>query len=161
MTTSERVQALRDAFDRTFAEAPTGGTQRGAVALAIRIGDDAYALPLAPHVGSVVKAPRIVPLPGGGTHQLGVAGVRGALAIVFSLAELLGYARSSEAAWLATLTGNASAALAFDGIEGQIDLAAHSFAQGTTTGVRRHVAGVIGTSPPRALIDIPSILERL
>lgn len=161
MTMSDRVQALRDAFDRTFAEAPSGGTQRGEIALAIRIADDAYALPLAPHIATVVKVPRIVPLPGGSAQQLGVAGVRGTLAIVFSLPELLGYGRTGEPAWLATLTGKPNAALAFDRIEGQIDLAAHPLARGTTTGGRRHVAGVIGTSPPRALIDISSILERL
>ena len=161
MTMSERVQSLRDAFDQAFAEAPSTGMQRGQIALAIRIGDDAYALPLAPHVSGVVKVPRIVPLPGGTAHQLGVAGVRGTLSIVFSLAELLGYARTAEPTWLATLSGKASAALAFDGIEGQIDLAKHPLAPGTTMGGRRHVAGIIGTTPPRALIDILSILERL
>lgn len=157
---TERVQRLRDAFDLSFVEAPRLGKERGAVALALRIGDDPYALPLAPHVTMVTKAPRIVALPGGAAHQLGVAGIRGTLAVVVSLPELLGYTRT-DASWLAMVAGAKDVALAFDLIEGQIDLGVHVVATATTTGGRRHIAGVVGTSPPRALIDIPSILERL
>lgn len=115
---SSRARELAAIFDRSFAEPVTLERARGALALAIVANGAAYLLPLA-EVSLVARAPKIVPLPNGRTNQLGIAGLRGNLVTVFSLAGLLGESTPTKAEWLAVVRG---VALAFDAIDGQVEL---------------------------------------
>ena len=113
------VQELAADFDRSFAE-PVAARGHGVQALAIRAGDAPYVLPLSA-VGLVLRAPKIVHLPNGPATQLGVAGVRGTLMTIISLAMLLGARPGADAhGWIATPKARRGLALAFDALDGQI-----------------------------------------
>jgi len=138
MTT--RVRELAEAFDRSFAEPARKIELGGANALAIRVAQASFILPL-DAVAFVARAPRIVSLPNGSSSQLGIAGIRGSLVTVFSLATLLGQDGASEPGWIATLAATRGLAIAFDELEGQVTLAA-------------------GAAPSN-LLDLARLLERV
>ncbi|MGE0546298.1 MAG: chemotaxis protein CheW [Kofleriaceae bacterium] len=82
--------ALRDAFDREFANAPATGAARGDDVLAIHCGGDPYGVRLAEVAGlhANLKIERVPsPIP----ELTGVAGLRGVLVPIYDLAALLGY----------------------------------------------------------------------
>lgn len=117
---SGRARELAALFDRSFAEPMRLDRTKGPIALRITAGGAPYLLPLA-EVTLVTRAPKIVPLPGGGPRQLGIAGIRGSLFTVLSLPALLGATAStgSKVAWVAVVRG---VALGFDAVDGQIEL---------------------------------------
>ena len=113
-----RAKELASAFDRSFAEPARDDRERRPLALTIIAGGSPYLLPLA-DVTFVARAPRIVALPNGSPLQLGIAGVRGNLVTVFSLTALLGQGPVASPEWIAVTRG---IAIAFDALEGQVDL---------------------------------------
>ncbi|MBX3225774.1 MAG: chemotaxis protein CheW [Labilithrix sp.] len=112
------VAQIAAEFDRAFAEPAVLDRGRGAPALAIRAGGARYVVPLAA-LSVVGRSPKIVPLPGGGAAQLGLAGIRGSLVVVLSLPALLGRANGTHG-WIATPAARRGLALAFDELEGQL-----------------------------------------
>ncbi len=86
---SDRARELAQAFDLSFAEPARNADARGTEVLSIRVGEAKYLLRIA-DIATVGRAPRIVPLPYSSALQLGIAGLRGNLVTVFSLAALLG-----------------------------------------------------------------------
>ena len=94
MTTSDtreadRVTELRDAFDRSFAQAPS--TEAAAVEnlLAIRVGAHPYALRMA-EVSGLFADKKVTRLPSPVPEFSGIAGFRGVVLPVYDLAMLLG-----------------------------------------------------------------------
>jgi purine-binding chemotaxis protein CheW len=117
---SQRLDQLRTAFDRGFALPPAAAPEVPENLLTIRVAGERFALRAADLIGLQGRR-RIVPLTGAAPELLGIAGVRGRLLPVYSLARLLGIAAADidEGRWLA-LCGNADTALAlafshFDG----------------------------------------------
>ena len=96
-----RAADFRHAFDKAFASSRVSGNAAdGEDFLTIRIGGDGYAIRLR-EIGGLVKRRRIVACPSIVPEFQGVAGVRGTLVSVYSLATLLGYGISADAApWL-------------------------------------------------------------
>jgi hypothetical protein len=113
----KRAKELAAIFDRSFAEPMLGHRARPNLALSILVGGAVYLLPLK-EVTLVSRAPKIVPLPNGTALQLGIAGLRGSLVTVFSLAALLGEP-AVHAAWVAVVR---EVAFAFDALDGQVEL---------------------------------------
>ena len=147
MTTTSRAAAMRDAFDRAFAERPRSATGAHEDLIAVRLGGNPYAIRLAElaalHVDRVLVAvPSSVP------ELLGIAAFRGVMSAVYDLGALLGYAAIREPRWLATARA-APVALAFDKFEGHVRI-------GATASPMIEVAGVA-----RTIIDIPSVLEMI
>lgn len=131
---SDRARKLAAEFDRAFAEPAHAVEQRGADALAIRVGDTRYMLKIA-DVATIARVPRIVPLPNSVAIQLGIAGLRGNLVTVFSLAALLGLpgdnsivGASRTNGWIAALARHRGMAVAFDDLEGHVLLGADAVA---------------------------------
>lgn len=156
-----RARALAEAFDRSFALPERVTDERGEAGLAIRVGTDAYLLPLA-GLSAVSRRTKIVALPGSPPAQVGLTGLRGGLVSVFSLPALLGYEVAPAAiAWLAVIAGARPMALGFEVLDGQVSLPQASAVVG---GGRRHVAGVVrldGEAHTRGLLDLASIVSRL
>ena len=98
----ERVAALRAGFDRGFAEPARPDLIVREGLLAIRVGQQAWAIRLSEIAGLFVDK-RITPVPGGHAALLGIAGFRGAILPVYDLAIVLGHPRDSAGPVVATL----------------------------------------------------------
>jgi chemotaxis signal transduction protein len=160
---------LRRAFDEGFA---LPYPERGAASedlLALRINGHPYALRVRELEG-LHRAGKVVALPSPLPDLLGLAGIRGRLMPVFSLAALLGEKASSEGvARLALCDAGEPLALAFTTFDGHVRVAPHAIAaapgslaaDGAAVG-REHVHEVVsleaGICP---LVSVPSIIEVL
>jgi chemotaxis signal transduction protein len=119
---SERLVELRRDFDRSFVAAPRAKESAEHELLAIRIGNERYALRLSDIAGLFVDK-KIVRVPGGGRALLGMAGFRGALVPVYGLRSLLGIAAAGAPRWL-VIAATAPVGFSFEGFEGQLRVAA-------------------------------------
>jgi purine-binding chemotaxis protein CheW len=120
---SERTAALRRAFDESFARAPASRADGGERILRLRIGGDRYAVKLA-EVAGFAAARKIVPLSSAITGALGLAGLRGALVPVYSLAALLGRVADDEPPrWFLLANAPEPVALAFARFDGYAEVA--------------------------------------
>jgi chemotaxis signal transduction protein len=116
-----RAAELRTAFDRARA-VPFASEAAGRIEsfLAIRVCEDAYAIRIS-EISGLANDRKIVPLPGAISELIGVAGIRGTLIAVYSLASLLGYgAEAVPGRWLALCGAGEPVALAFSQFEGYV-----------------------------------------
>jgi len=152
----EAALRLRREFDASFARAPAVEREVRADYLAIRAGGDPYAVRVAEIAG--VHADRtVVPVPSAVPALLGLLGLRGAIAPVYDLPALLGYAQGARR-WL-ILAGTPAAAFAFDAVEAHVHLAAADLLPDQDVGPRRHVAGAVrAAGVVRPLLSIASLL---
>lgn len=164
MTTSDargtdRVTELRDAFDRSFAQAPS--TEAAAVEnlLAIRVGADPYVLRMT-EVSGLFADKKITRLPSPVSELSGIAGFRGAVLPVYDLAVLLGYPRATSPRWLVVIAVT-PVALAFDSFDGYLNLRDAAIVPEARPEERaRHVGEVVQTVDlVRPLISLASVLE--
>jgi purine-binding chemotaxis protein CheW len=135
---AQQAAELRNAFDRSFAEAPRVGAEQSEDFLSIRAGPDAYAVRLA-EVSGLFAGRKVTRLPNADAECLGIAGFRGTLVPVFDLRVLLGYPAADVPRWL-VVTAAAPAALAFDTFDGHLRLPRAAIArEGGGEGARPHV----------------------
>lgn len=114
---------LRHEFDHAFSLPPQSEAAPARHLLAIRVGGAGYALELADIAGIQLDRP-IVPAPGPLPEWLGLAGIRGELVPVYSLAMLLGYAKpaATQVRWLVLCGSDRRVGLAFEAFEGHLNL---------------------------------------
>ncbi|GAA3341458.1 hypothetical protein GCM10020358_32870 [Amorphoplanes nipponensis] len=154
---TDRLAALRDDFDRSFAEPARQHDAEHAELLAIRAGGRPYALRLAQARGVHSDRP-VTPLPGPQPALLGVAGFTGAIVPVYDLAALLGHPLPERPRWLVLALGVPPLALAFHELDGHVRVAASLIVEeaGARAGrdvLRGMVALPGGTRP---IVDLPS-----
>lgn len=160
---AERITALRSAFDQAFAAAPSGASVRTTAFLAMTAGGDPYALRLAEISGLFVDK-KVVPLPSKSPDLLGLASFRGALVPVFDLRILLGYPAGTSPRWLVLVAPKSPVGLAFDHLDGYLDLTHEAIAQREKGTEHRRpflaetlsAAGVV-----RPVISVASIIETI
>jgi purine-binding chemotaxis protein CheW len=164
MTTSDaretdRVTELREAFDRSFAQAPI--TEAAAVEslLAIRVGADPYVLRMTEVVGLFADK-KVTRLPSPVSELSGIAGFRGAVLPVYDLAMLLGYPRAMSPRWLVVIAVT-PVALAFDSFDGYLNVRDAAIVLEARPEEReRHVREVVqAVDLVRPLISVASVLE--
>jgi chemotaxis signal transduction protein len=162
-TSSDRLSELRRAFDMGFALPPKAEREEPENLLAIRVAGERFALRVSELAG-LQPQQRIVPLPGARAGLLGLAGVRGRLVPVYSLASLLGYSSDAldETRWLAVVGSNEPIALAFAQFDGhrqppRSDLLSLPAAE--TRDDRREVVRLEGAAVP--LVHLPSLIQRI
>lgn len=115
---SDRVAELRRAFDESFAAPPSAGKAEAEDLLCFRVRGDGYALRVR-EIAGISLAGQVVPLPSRTPELLGVAGHRGSLVPVYSLAGLLGYGPGRETPrWLALVGERDPLALVLGELEG-------------------------------------------
>jgi chemotaxis signal transduction protein len=156
----QRLRSFREAFDQAFAAAPITTIAAFEDVLAIRIAGDAYALRVRDMKG-LVASRKIVPLPSRKPELLGVAGIRGSLVAVYSLAALLGYGADSRApSWFALAGASEPIGLGFEEFEGFLRVpSADVHAAQAAERSRPHVGVVIRVqNQSRRVVDIPSTL---
>lgn len=119
-----RLGELRQAFDASFAQPPAPPPEAQEHLLLVTAGSTRLALRLG-ELSGLQPLRRLVSLPGARRELLGLAGVRGRLVAVFSLARLLGLEATGDGRprWLALCGGEHSQlGLAFAQFDGQRQL---------------------------------------
>lgn len=157
----ERAAALRQAFDRGFAEPPRLDTAAGQDFLAITVGSQAYALRLG-EIAGLFASKKITRLPGRRAGLLGIAGFRGSILPVYSLQHLVGTGIEAPPRWLA-LASAAPIALAFEGLEAQLRVSPDAVVPRQKAGeaeqFTRDFVRLEGRTLP--VLHLPSILEAI
>jgi len=155
----ERVARLRDAFDRSFAEARAPDPAAGEDLLAIRVGAEPYALRLS-EIAGLFAARKITPLPGSPPALLGIAGFRRTIVSVYDLAALLGHVPEAAVRWLA-MAADVPVAFALATVEGHLRVDSTAIvADESARREQRHVGGFARSSGlVRAIVHLPSVVD--
>lgn len=166
MTDAERragkAEELRQAFDRSFAEARGEGAATLEDLLAIRAGGQRYAVRLA-EIAGIHAARTITPVPGPVRELLGIAAFRGAMVAVYDLPALLGHEGGGAPRWMVLSRGAAAVALAIGELEGHLRLPREALASAAgAAGPHRHVKEIARIEEgARPIVSLPSVLEAI
>ena len=120
--TTHKAAKLRQEFDRSFSVKPATVTQELEALLAIRVASNAYAIRLREITG-IITGRKLVAVPAAAPHFVGVAGIRGGIVAVFSLASMLGHDSGPDAVrWMVLCGADEPIALGFSAFEGYLRL---------------------------------------
>lgn len=157
---SERAAELRAELDASFARPRELLRPETVALLAIRVGEDPYALRVADAHALLADRP-IARLPTPVPELIGLCAIRGAIAPVYDLAALLGRTapRLSPPRWLVLAKHHALIALAFDALDAQLVVPATEIAASAGDGPQAGTVRVHGELRP--LIRIASVLEAI
>jgi len=159
-----KAAELRSVFDQARAAPLSSGAQEKTEdLLAIRISRDAYAIRVS-EISGLATGRKIVAFPSPIPELLGVAGIRGALVPVYSLAMLLGYkAETERIRWLALCGTEDPIALVFSDFEGYVRVSlTQLYAAEQKDVARTHVQHVVrATDMVRAVVSIPLIRKTI
>jgi hypothetical protein len=156
----DRAAAMREAFDRGFAQPRAVDRPDSDRLLALAVGGDPYALRME-EIATLAVDRRITPLPSPVPELAGIVGLRGVILPVYDLARLLGYPAAAQARWLAVLSA-APIAVAFAGFDGYVVRTGGSIAFEAAASESRHVR-VIARAPDfvRPVISLGSVLDAI
>jgi len=96
---ADRAGQLRQAFDRSFAEAPVTTSAPHDDFLAVRMGSDPLAIRV-PEIAGLFARLRVMGLPGPVPELRGLVGVRNLMLPVYDLQALLGYPAAGASPWV-------------------------------------------------------------
>lgn len=153
---------LRLAFDQSFAQPLRFDPEATADFLAIRIGGDCYALRLTQIAGLFANR-RIMPVPGTDAALLGIAGFRGTIVPVYSLAMLVGRSGLPAPRWLVIAAATAPLALAFESFEAQLRVSAAAILPAQPSGEARSCVKEYLRSQAFAgpILDLPAVVDAI
>lgn len=156
------AKALRADFLRGFASPVVHAAFDTIDLLAIRVAGVPYALRM-DEIAEVSAQRRVVPVPTSEKVLLGLAGIRGVVVPVYSLAMVLEHAPSELGApWFAIHAGKERVALAFDLLERYVRVpraALQSISEDPRT---EHISAVVRLDDAqRAVVDIASIVRAI
>ena len=161
---ARRLNELREAFDRSFADPPRAEVAGHDDLLAVRAGGRRYALRLTQAAGLFPDRP-VTRLPGPVSALLGVAGFRGVIVPVYSLAAVFGTGgttaglHNSRPRWLVLAAGLPPVALAFDELDGHLRVPSDALVEETDGhgphGCLRGIVPLDGGSLP--IVDVPAV----
>jgi len=153
--TALSAAGFREAFDRSFAVAhDSAENQQTESLLAIRVAGNRCAL----------RIREIVALPGPGIDFMGLAGIRGELVAVYSLAAVLGYPREAgHPRWMALCGKEIPVGFAFRDLEGYVQVPFGEIYSAARKNITLgHVSEVAQSADTvRAIISLPSALEAI
>lgn len=156
------ARALRADFVRSFASPVVDAVPDTVDLLAIRVAGVSYALRM-DDIAEVSAQRRVVPVPTSDKTLLGLAGIRGVVVPVYSLAMVLEHAPSElGSAWFAIHMGKERIALAFDLLERYVRVPRASLHAITEAAPAEHISAIVRLDDAqRAVIDIPSIVRAI
>jgi purine-binding chemotaxis protein CheW len=161
---SYQLDDLRRAFDQAFAVPPPPPLAELESLLIIRVDGESFALRVGELAGLEGRR-KIVALPLDAPAFLGLAGMKGQLVPVYSLASLLGYAGegTDEGRWLAVCGAGDPVGLAFPALQGYVRIAPSALsALGEAERGRGHVQGVLRLASETCyVLSVPSILAEI
>jgi chemotaxis signal transduction protein len=156
-----RAVALREAFDRSFADLPRFDSTLKEDLVAIRIGDDVFAIRLS-EISGLYANKKVTRVPGGDPALLGIAVFRSAILPVYSVATLLGHAAKALPRWL-VIAAAAPIALAFDAFEHHLRVPSETIRpREASVESRPFVRHFVPDQPlVRPVLHLPSILDAI
>lgn len=161
---TQTVSELRNTFDRSYSLPPSSpGTEQIENMLAVRLSGNPYAIRVTEITG-LASDKKTVAIPSPIAELLGVAGIRGSLIPIYSLAALLGYTRDmGPARWLALCGTGDEIGLGFSDLEGYIRVpVAQVYAAGQENMTREYVQDVARVGGMvRPVISITSLVEMI
>ena len=161
-----KADQLRQAFDHTFALAPSTASLELEDLLTIRVAGDPYAIRLL-DITEIVTGHGVVSVPAVTPYLLGLAGIRGGIVPVFDLSLLLGYGPDpGSPRWMILCGYEEPIALAFSNFEGYLRLptsAIHADESFSVTSEKTKYVNQVARTPDgvRAVISIALILATI
>ena len=154
--------ALRDAFDRSFAEERGTAAPPAEDLLLLQVGGDPHLVRMA-EISALYADHKIVPVPTASPELLGIAGFRNGAAPIFDLRLLLGYPAGPAPRWLVLARAAQPVGLAFDRYEGHVRIDREQLSSTTVDNpVRPNVRGAVQVGAViRPAIHIASVLEAI
>jgi chemotaxis signal transduction protein len=168
VTDSSRIATtaleFRSAFDQVYAVPPPAlASEHSENLLAIRLAGGPYAMRVSQITGLATDR-KIIVLPSPVPELLGVAGIRGGLVPVYSLAALLGHSHEvNHPRWLALCGAEEPVGLAFGDFEGYLKVSSSQiFVDSRNHAIREHVRDAVRTADVvREIVNIPSVVETI
>jgi chemotaxis signal transduction protein len=159
---ASQAAELRNAFDRARASPLSArAVEQVEGFLSIRVSGDPYALRVS-EISGLANDRKIVTFPSSIPELLGLAGIRGGLISVYSLAALLGYGREADQArWLVLSRTEEPVGLAFSDFEGYLRVPlTQVYATEQREAARAHVKHVVRTADSVCgVVSIPDMVE--
>jgi chemotaxis signal transduction protein len=118
---AKQAAALRAGFDHSFAEASRIDAAIKEDFLIVRIADEVFAIRLR-EIAGLHAGKKVTRVPGGDPALIGLAGFRGVIQPVYSLAVLLGFQTQAVLRWM-VIAAAAPVAFAFDTFEQHLRVA--------------------------------------
>lgn len=158
----EVATRLRADFDAAFARDHATDAPAVLDLLVIRVANQPYALKLA-EVLAVHADRKLVAAPSSRAELLGLVGVRGVVAPVYDLAQLLGYPPERGARWLAQVRASAPFVVAFARVDQHLraPLADLTPAQAATVSSALSHESLRTSSGPLPVIDLHAIFQNV
>lgn len=158
-----RARALRDAFDAAFA-APAEAPRRDEISLlTLRVGTEPFAMRVLEAAGILTARP-LAAVPSRRPELLGVAGLRGNVVPVYSVARLIGRAEEAEAPRflvLAVAGPEERVALAFSGFDGHLRVRPAALAAAPDR-AHTHVRELVQLgAESRPVLSVPSLVRAI
>ncbi len=153
-----KIEELKSSFDRTFQEALVERNQQLEHLLIVRIGTARFALKVGDLAG-LARAQTVVPIPTTDPGLLGLAGLKGRMVAVYSLAALIGSpALSTEPErWFVLCRCEERIALAFTAAEGTLMVPSSELCP-VSPGAPPHATDAVGSGSSRLwLLNVSSI----
>ncbi|MEI9938665.1 MAG: chemotaxis protein CheW [Pseudomonadota bacterium] len=158
----QKLSALRQDFDSSFALSAGGALAPQLAFLAIRVAGDPYAIRLS-EVQSLHADRKLVAAPSLLPELLGVSGFRSILTPVYDLGQLLGYGTVPTARWLVVAQSILPIAFAFGDFDSHFRVPAEQVSAPETES--RNVAAVGGAVQNAGitlpLLHLPSLVEAI
>jgi len=158
---AHKLSALRQDFDRSFAQSAGGPQPEQTDFLAIRVAGDPYAIRLS-EVQSLHADRKLVSAPSLLPELLGVCGFRSVLTPVYDLAQLLGYGTGLAARWLVIAQGSSPICFAFADFDSHLRVPLESISAPEASAGMAAVGGAVqhaGLTLP--LLHLPSLVEAI
>lgn len=154
------AEQLRRAFDEAFARPPEERARDDEDVLALRLGNDPYAIRLV-DIAGVHLGQKVVPLPSPMRELSGVAALRGVLVPIYDLAALLGYPTTSGQRGFVLARATRPIGFACGVPERLVRLPRSAFADAAHAPEQRaHLSGYVRVMDAlRPVIDIGSIVQ--
>ena len=157
---SPRAREMRRDFDSSFALRPAAAGVAKIELLAISVAANRFALRLSDVTG-IYADKKITRVPGAAPSMLGIAGFRGSISPIYDLARLMSQPHSQMPRWLVVARA-APIAIAFDGFDGQLRLAADAIKPQQSRDAHSFTREFAQTdSGLRPIIDLQSVIEAI
>jgi chemotaxis signal transduction protein len=151
-------EELKRSFDRSFREAPVERNHELAHLLIVRIGTARFALKVSDLAG-LARVQTVVPIPSTDRGLLGLAGLKGRMIAVYSLAAMIGCPALGAQAdrWLVLCRCDDRVGLAFTAAEGTLMVPSSELCP-VSQGAPQHATDAVGADSSRMwLLNVNSI----
>ena len=155
-----KFEDLKRAFDLTFQRPQVERDQELVHLLIVGVGNARFALKVADLAG-LARAQTVVPIPGADSRLLGIAGLKGRMVAVCSLAAMIGYAESSgeQNRWMVLCRCARDIALGFTAVTGTM-MVPRAELSPVSPGAPPHATDAVGAGASQLwLLSVNSIAE--